>query len=316
VRILLVGLPRSGTSWISNVLAAAPGVRYVYEPDNKESVNEFPFAIVGSRDAGWMPELQPGDRLPSFERLWEVAFTGGWPNDRVTRLADRIAFHPRVPRPLRIAVHTTAATRAARRAPEGTHQLVKTARSFLSTEWIAERCAAEVVVAWRNPLNTISSWQQMGWRGMVMMRARALERFAGTRVWPPPDGSDPTESTAWAVCANLTILLERALNNPGWHIVQHERMCERSEERFAELFGALRLEFSPAVRAELRQVDSDGSGYEPTRVRADEAAVFRRRMGEAQLRRAVAVVESFAAVSDPCAAFSGALVAASPTVGS
>lgn len=311
MRVLLVGLPRSGTTWISNVFAAAPGVWYVHEPDSPEM---SPFAQVGTRDVGSLPELRPGDRCPSFELLWDLAFGAGWPAGPLGQVAERISFDPHVPRRLRIASQVMAARIAVRRPAQGNHQLVKTVRSYLSTEWIADRCGARVVVVWRNPLNTISSWRRLRWGGCTLQQTESVQRLAGTAAWPPPPVDDAIATAAWGVCANLALLLEMAQRNPSWIVLEHEAVCRDADAQLHEAFDALGLEWSPAVEAALTACDRPGSGWEITRRRAKEADVWARRLSPREREVAIATVERFAAVSDPYGAFSRALAGPVPPV--
>src|ERR1022692_332767 len=71
--ILLVGIPRAGTTWSSRVLAAGGSLYPVMEPDNES--RSAP-ALRAKRRAGRFPVLQPGDRDDAFLRLWSWALDG------------------------------------------------------------------------------------------------------------------------------------------------------------------------------------------------------------------------------------------------
>src|SRR3954470_8181444 len=74
-RILVVGTPRSGTSWVGQALAAAQGAREVGEPDNEDN---FPYAIKAKAGLGRFPVVPAGSRgPPASAALWEGAFAGG-----------------------------------------------------------------------------------------------------------------------------------------------------------------------------------------------------------------------------------------------
>jgi hypothetical protein len=48
-RLLVAGVPRSGTSWVGQALACAEGARSVGEPDNEDN---FPYAIQAKAGLG------------------------------------------------------------------------------------------------------------------------------------------------------------------------------------------------------------------------------------------------------------------------
>jgi hypothetical protein len=71
-RILVIGPPRSGTTWVEQVLGRATSARVVHEPDN-ETCN--PFALRAKTPLGRFPVLAPGDIAPpAYVDLWGRAF--------------------------------------------------------------------------------------------------------------------------------------------------------------------------------------------------------------------------------------------------
>ena len=73
-RVLVAGLPRSGTTWVGEVLGRTAGARYLHEPDNHLV---RPDAWWAKRRFGPYPELSPGAAGGDYERLWALAFAGG-----------------------------------------------------------------------------------------------------------------------------------------------------------------------------------------------------------------------------------------------
>ena len=63
-RVLVAGLPRSGTTWVGEVLGRTAGARYLHEPDNHLV---RPDAWLAKRRLGPYPELRP--RRPRRRRL-------------------------------------------------------------------------------------------------------------------------------------------------------------------------------------------------------------------------------------------------------
>src|SRR5471032_1813404 len=72
--IVVLGLPRSGTTWTARLLACAPGTTAVMEPDNeKTSVT----AVDAKRKVGRFPVLGARDESPLYGDLWAWALAGG-----------------------------------------------------------------------------------------------------------------------------------------------------------------------------------------------------------------------------------------------
>jgi hypothetical protein len=74
--ILIASLPRSGSSWVGEILARAPGVRYSREPDNEKTRAA---AYVLKQGMHRFPHLGADDVAPSYELLWQLAFAGRIP---------------------------------------------------------------------------------------------------------------------------------------------------------------------------------------------------------------------------------------------
>lgn len=92
--VLVVGLPRSGTTWVARVLGTAPGAVVVEEPDNEKT---SPAAVAAKRRLGRFPVLDvgggagrvPGTSLQRYAALWAWALAGA-PADARLRRAQRL----------------------------------------------------------------------------------------------------------------------------------------------------------------------------------------------------------------------------------
>jgi hypothetical protein len=291
MRILVAGLPRSGTSWFAEALSHAPGVSYVAEPDNAEHGH---YASVGLHGLGVAPALAPGERAPAYERLWAVAFSGGWPANRRVASLTALANRRRVPPLLRAATLTPVAAIARRRRPSTEHQMVKTVRANQSVEWIADRFSPFVIIVWRNPLNALPGLMARDTR-MGEVGPGIVARLRETEAWPPPP-LETFERAAWNTCARMTPLIQAAGRHPEWLVVQHEALCEDPVPAFQRVFDAVGLEWSAAVEGFLDASNRpDGGTFETKRVTREQVDLWKkltdeqRDSAEAQMRRFLAI---------------------------
>ena len=65
--ILIVGLPRSGTTWVGEVLSSARNTYYVFEPDNE---GLSPLAWLCKKDIHRFPYLVAKDESADYHLLW------------------------------------------------------------------------------------------------------------------------------------------------------------------------------------------------------------------------------------------------------
>ena len=83
--VLIVGVPRSGTTWVGQALGHTDGAVYVNEPDGDHDPSRSGPAPATS----WLRCSRAGEPAPEWDRLWAGSFAGGryagTPRDRIAR---------------------------------------------------------------------------------------------------------------------------------------------------------------------------------------------------------------------------------------
>lgn len=296
--IVVAGAPRTGTTWIASMLAAAPGVAWINEPDN-----EWPnlLALRSKVELGRFPALRREDAAtPSYERVWQRALAGyrqgryrealAWKlyrRDR-ERTADDLwratcdHAHRRVSPRLRFLSAIAAAPSV--RVPAD-RILVKSVHAPLALEWIGARFSPRVVVVVRHPLNVLASWTELGWGGNGLdTNPTVRERFAGRWGMPSlPAAATPLQRAAWEV-ALFTCALDDALErHPDWLRASHEALCVDATRGFRALHEALGLRWTERADELLAQGDRPGTAFATERVRAEQPDRWRTRLSARQL---------------------------------
>jgi Sulfotransferase family len=133
--ILILSMPRGGSSWVGDMLSTAPDALYLREP-----VTQSDPAI--NRRVVFKPDAFP-DLEPSFERLADLAFAG-LPvfADKVVRMPERWASPERESR-----------------------RLVIKEVNPLACEWFVRRYQPRVIFLLRHPAATAWSARKQGWLG-------------------------------------------------------------------------------------------------------------------------------------------------------
>ena len=301
-RVALLGLPRSGTSWMANLIAAHPAVSLVNEPDNRDLDL---LGWLGTGTLGVVPVLSPGERAADYRSMWRVAFSGGWPADgplaRPARVLRRAARSEALPDRVRGAALRAAGRIAAHRRAESPVVLVKSVRAAFTLDWLVDGFDPALLVVWRHPLNVVSSWLDKGWHthqynGLTPVR----HRFAHTPLWPIPD--DPLGWAAWTVCAHSTILLETVGRRPGALVLNHERSAQSAGTTAALVIEWLGLDWDDSVTAFIAENDRSGEGFTIQRQTSEEPTVWRRRLDAADAKVVRGWIERFQAESATVAA--------------
>ncbi len=305
--LLVAGAPRTGTTWIAQVLASAGDVAWINEPDN-----EWPnvFALKAKLRLGRFPALTADDRAPAYEELWGRSFRGMSEGRYQTALAWKLDQKDLTMRDLwrcmcdhanprlspRLRLLSMVARPPSHRA-DGRRVMVKSVHAPLAVEWIWTRFRPTTVVVLRHPLNVIASWIELGWGGCALdTNPRLWDRF-GDRWRLPRLDPDPTQTQrlAWEAGLFTTALREGADRHPEWIVASHEDLCADPGSTFRDLFERVAFPWSSQVEAFLAESNRPGDGWSTQRIAAEQPDRWRHRLTEAQLDEIWSVLSRFEA---------------------
>lgn len=309
MRVLVVGHPRSATTWVGEVLGATAGAGFVPEPDHPRLA---PFAIRAMAGQGSFPVLGADDSgSPALNRLWDAAFGAelvrhrrGTPRlafeivratsdgdlDLMRSPAGRVVPRLRVAGALSVPMHV--------RGPVE-HHVVKSVWAPLMIEWIVARWSPAVVICFRHPLDVVASFVEMGLvrrTGQdLLARMSPAARSCGRDTFgvPEPEGDDPVPYVAWQVGVVMSALDLARRRNPAFHVVEHDDLCTDPIGRFRELVDAIGLRWAPETEARVAHSDQPGTGYETKRVARAQKDRWRARLDPAEIAAARAVLGRF-----------------------
>ena len=287
--ILVAGLPRSGTTWIGEVLGRTAGARYLHEPDNHLV---RPDAWWAKRRLGPYPELHPGEAGGDYEQLWALAFAGGprlspvYAGARLLQRAGAWGLSGRIA--------SLQCSRPQHRRLAPSPLIVKSVHCARSLEWVADRFAPAVVVVERHPFGVISSWRKLGWNDFLDTDIGAVRYSAAVLgVAPPPPGSRWLERAAWHYGV-LSSYLEHALRrHPDWLVVRHEVLCAGPEPAFRRLSARLGLRFTDDTARFLAASNRPGDGYSTHRLWREQIDGGRSRLTPAERTLVLATLDRF-----------------------
>ncbi len=303
--VLLVGLPRGGTTWVGQVLGHTRDARYVHEPDG--TTEPYAFRAKQAHFAQPMIDAEaPRAAAPELAALFDGALAGGAPAstwlDRISRQAwDRVTVDEKAnarrtgklsPR-LRVAL---AAAQPRVAVADAQHVVVKTVLAAYCSEWIARHTRPSVVgVITRHPLNVVASWREFGWNPPFGPQYRAM-RVRASEEWgvelPAPEAPE-LERAAAVAGAFMYSLHEAQRRNEAWITISHEDLCVDPVTRFRRVAAQLGLEWSDDAEAHLTRSNRPGSGYATQRVTAEQPDRWRTRLDAADIAVAVDVLRRF-----------------------
>ncbi len=288
--IVIVGLPRSGTTWTLRALGSAAGTGRILEPDNED---KYPAAIHAKHQVGRYPVLRPGDEATSYRRLWEWILSGAHEDGR-SRLARRILgpgftkrIHEGRPDPVTWLAATVARDpRPPHDAPVPNRLVVKSIHAQLATEWLAAEFDVDVLLLLRHPANVLASWMEVNLKDA---RNSTLENRSEIRTrylepWGVPlPGPDPIERMSWRIGLLVAVIEDARSRHPEWHLRTHEQLCIDPTAEFQRLYTELGLEWGEPSEAFLEAHNTPGSGYIVNRVASELSDSWQRRLDDEQV---------------------------------
>ncbi len=309
--ILVVGPPRSGTTWIGTVLAAAPGTDYVFEPDNEK------LSIVALRLKQRLhryPYLRVGVDQPDYRRLWELALYGRnphlWPFrvlNRVGRPAeDRIEanIHHRCSseiydselgerratalNPWTSGLADLMSSLLAQTRPSaGVRRIVKSVHSVLALFWLRSVFRPKVVLVLRHPFSIATSYLRMNLpdatRCIFQQNAFVRDYTSSILISEVLHAPDRLTAMGYQLAAMYRVMSDYAQSDPECIVVKHEDLCLDPVAQFRDLYARLDLEFTPQVEQVIRSTNRPGTGFAPNRISASEVDKWKRELDSDQV---------------------------------
>jgi hypothetical protein len=313
-RVLIAGVPRSGTTWIARMLASTEGTTLLFEPDNHQM---YPFAFKAKRAlrGGYYPLPAPSADTSTYEELWRNAFGAGGSSFSATESVRRAVAHRllRSGRDERIRRAFTSAERIAGRLrlaealaiPERPQQLsgdllVKSVYAPLALEWVADLVDAKVVIVLRDLRNIVSSWAELGWLASPEedeLAASDPEVHEAMRlqfgVPPLASTTSPIGRLTWLLGLYTLALEGAARRHPDWHVVRHEEIASHLPHSLQALAGELGLRWTEKAETAIAAATRPGRGFEIGRLPETLRDAWRKRLTQEQIAEVDAVLATF-----------------------
>jgi Sulfotransferase family len=288
--ILVTGMPRSGTTWLAHMLAAAGGLVYVNEPLNpNHPPGGFPGVLNAPVEHRFQYICAENDErfLPAYRDLMRL---------RYHPLAELRQNHRPgdVPRQARHAAMFAAGRLRRKRV------LVADPYAVFSTPWFARR-GFKVVVIVRRPVAAIASRKRLGWifepeelrRQPLLVRdvIEPLGIATGPARAPREERLIDTGALLWAAIHSAVAAAQDELAD-ALVVVRHEDLSRQPKREFARLYERLGLRFSARAARQIERATTAAASEtpvgDPHAVRLDSRANlenWRRRLTAQEVER-------------------------------
>ncbi|NEZ56158.1 sulfotransferase [Adonisia turfae] len=268
--ILIVGLPRSGTTWLASVLNTSKNIKLFHEPFNMDHVSEA--------SPHWLKYLRADDNDLAFKHFCQKVFSGK-------------SNHPYIK--CKLTGHYSRLKKRLSWLPG--RVIVKDVHACAALDWIDHNIAPQIVIITRHPCGLASSWlrtfksSQNNGRGRALNRLLAQPKLLEDYLHPFEDdlrNSDTFfDNIALYWGAIYYILHKQYQTHPNWIFITHEELCRDPIKEYKELFNKLNLEWTSKTDQILATstVADSGSSYSPMRVSANEPSKWLKQLTPEQI---------------------------------
>ncbi|MBZ8182196.1 sulfotransferase family protein [Oscillatoria salina] len=275
--ILVVGLPRTGTTWIASVLNTAAGIEYFHEPFNPinihQSASHLRQAMMMRKYLAWEDEDE------EFARYCRATFAGELPdNGYLYNYLGWIykqfpQWHGRV--------------------------LIKDVHCYLTLNWLKRQVNPLIVIVLRHPCAVAASWFRLYGKVSTFERSlfqpKLLDDYLQSFIplLEQTQGFWQRIGAFWG--ASYYVMLQQQAQHPDWIVIQHEDFCRDPMMQYRQLFQKLQLNWTVAT-SEILEVSTRKSSkdpYVPLRISAQEPQKWEKELEPQQIAQVMEFANSF-----------------------
>lgn len=298
--ILVTGIPRSGTSWIAEVLCYSDKVKGYYEPDNehnnllgyihKQHLHRFPYLKADNSNNGLYTIFR---KAISDHYIHEYSK----PSLAIKKLlninlatAEREIYqkcNPEQATANSIRIQTTSQNLRLKLATMfytflqlfvrfNRHKkipLIKSVHCLLALANLRSVFNTKVLIILRHPASIISSHLRIKNpdinRNLIIQKA-LVDDYLQPYIDKIYALKDPLEKAGAQVAIFYYILACQIKENPDWSVVKHEDVCLHPKQKFKKLYKQLNLDWSDTIDDKIDALNKKGKGYSTKRISRQE----------------------------------------------
>jgi hypothetical protein len=290
--IFISGIPRSGSTWVANVISNSPNTAYIHEPDNERHT----FAGLYYKDK--LPRFPRNQLTYEYVTLFERAFYGkfftyksiankilfllsGFDRKKIEdQLADSGKNDIKVFRDI-FWVNNLI--------PGGTpreRRVVKSVHSLLVLKQLLDIFEVPTVITVRNPGGIVSSCLSMNNPDIdrkLYTDANLMDFLYGEKLpdWKRLATIEARAGFQVGLFYRYIDIMLPLLNNCT--VIKHEDICQNPIDKFRDLFRILDMKFDANSKRFIEKTNKPGDGYETNRISSEMINGWKKKISSLQI---------------------------------
>jgi len=308
--ILIVGLPRSGTTWQFNVMSQSTALYPIFEPDNRK-IN--PFSHYYLKDNHRFP-VDGGNNEFFMNYLWKNIFTGKWEEGYIHRvlkylylknndsMENNIQKYCGYKIPKNDMIQYLEYNFNLSSLPnkyivklfeyfskiniKGKIPLIKSVHCIRQLKWIQKNYNPKIVIITRKLPNLIASFLRLKMPDSLRgISASPLFKKKVDIIFENDNKQNGFifHSMIIQACELLTTLLSYHNLKNDSVLINHEKACENPIFHYKNLFNDLNLTWSNSIEKYIEGENISGAGFVPQRRAEKEQIRYKDQLSHSQL---------------------------------
>lgn len=296
-KIFIVGIPRSGTTWLASVLSQARTYKYIHEPDNERHTYT---AFYYKRGLERFPYFSQFEESSSYSKLFEKAFFGNHINmgsdynELLFRLGslNKAKIENWLQRDLKNPLKNCPEYKLYPFLPKSVHKneenrIIKSVHAGLSISYILQQFKIPTLIILRHPASVISSYLRMGNPDIdrkLYLNEKLIEDHFNFNF---PDIKKFTSSLNYAglqVAILYSLIYKATKAHKHIKLVFHEDICKSPVDSFKSIYKDLNIEWSEDVQKYILDNNQAGSGYETKRIAKNNINTWKNELNPNQIK--------------------------------
>ena len=262
--ILVAGTARSGTTWLSDLIATQIPSRILFEPFNPDLVSDY-------RRFRYFQYMRPGTENSEFHAFAQKVFTGEIRNRWIDRQNERIISRFR---------------------------LVKEIRANLALKWLHDNFPEiPILFIMRHPCAVVLSRMELGWATdhdiePFLSQPQLMEDFLGpySDLIRSARSSEEKHAVIWSV-SNLVPL--KQFSSEELRVVYYENLCTQPEIELPGIFEAIGYQYSGLVVTSRNQPSQTTRSASAVVAGTNKIENWKNKLSRSQIDNVLRVVQAF-----------------------
>ena len=306
--ILIVGTPRSGTTWTANILARAPETVNVHEPDNERTSY---LGYLNKMYSHRMPYLNEIHSDAEYHQLFDRAFNKIFPsaNTQINKVAFKFSgLNPRkvekeiqrkvndikllgkvnMTYPHKASYHLFKYLLYPNFKPiVKKRRIVKSVHSGLALHFLRKYFDFRLVLVFRHPASVVASYIRLrseDGNRVVFEQSGLKEDFLQQYMHRLKELKTPLSLMGFQIAIFYYYWENMLLKGNDMLVLEHEDLCVQTEEKFKKIYESLDLEWNEKVVSYIQGHNKEGEGYDINRIAKNELNKWKNQLTSAQIK--------------------------------